>query len=457
MQQQGEWGSFGSQFGSGIQNSEFGTSGGGPSGGYRDQTNSAGNATQAVVEGSGRLWVGNLDYDVRQADLQSMFDPYGMLKSVDVMMEREDLTKSRGYAFVEYEDREDALKAQEELNGTNFFGRALQINVSTPKGQNFEYNQKPKHDGHQNKQNNFNNYNQNENNGARLFVGNLDFGVRKDHLMPIFEKFGHVESCIVIMDRDNPTKSRGFGFVQYTFQADAEQAAEEVDGMMLRGRTVRVNLAAPKGSAELEQNKKNYKSRFQQAKDKISRRIYVGNLDYKVRETDLEPLFVKFGELKKVQVMFEQENPDKSRGYGFVEFEKPTDAVQAAHEMNDYVLMGRNMRVNMATYRQGARMNEEGEEEEMIGPEEDGVSFAGPYQGAGEDNFRRKRKRKDFGEGDFYNNKDKRQKQNEAREETEEDLFGDDNSSAAYGSYMLTKYVLQSFRLQTSDMGLKRE
>jgi len=213
---------------------------------------------------------------------------------------------------------------------------------------------------------------------------------------------------------------------------------------------VRVNLAAPKGSAELEQSKKSYKSRYQQAKDKISRRIYVGNLDYKVRESDLEPLFVKFGELKKVQVMFEQDNPDKSRGYGFVEFEKPSDAVQAAHEMNDYVLMGRNMRVNMATYRQGARM----EEEEEFAPAGEEVTFAGPYQN--EDPFSRKgkRKRTDFGEeGNFhFSNEEKRKKAKEVKEETEEDLFGDDKSSPEYGSYMLTKYVLQSYRASAQGM-----
>jgi len=417
---QDQWNTFSSEFGNGIQNSE--------------------------IE-CGKLWVGNLDYEVREADLQSLFQNYGLLKSVDVLMDRDDMTKSRGYAFVEFEDREDALKAQEHLSGTNFFGRALQINLSTPRegGQNFNNNQQQFGGQKNNKQNN---YTQNENNGARLFVGNLDFGVRKEHLMPIFEKFGHVESCIVIMDRENPTKSRGFGFVQYTFQADAEQAADEVDGMMLRGRTVRVNLAAPKGSAELEQSKKNYKSRYQNVKDKISRRIYVGNLDYKVRESDLEPLFVKFGELKRVQVMFEQDKPDKSRGYGFVEFEKPSDAVQAAHEMNDYVLMGRNMRVNMATYRQGGRA---GEEEPM--EEDDGVIFAGPYQG-GDDSFRSsKRKRGKFEDDQEFGfpEENKRQKKPEVREETEEDLFGEDKSSAQYGSYMLTKYVLQSYRATTQS------
>lgn len=166
------------------------------------------------------------------------------------MMERDDPSKSRGYAFVEYEDKEDAKKASEELNGSSFFGRALQVNVSTPRGQNNNFNKSSeREDGF--KQNHLSRLESKwiKQSSSRLFVGNLDFGVRKEDLVPIFEKFGHLESCIVIMDRENPNKSRGFGFVQYSFQADAERAAEDVDGMVLRGRTVRVNIAAPKGSA----------------------------------------------------------------------------------------------------------------------------------------------------------------------------------------------------------------
>jgi RNA recognition motif-containing protein len=51
-------------------------------------------------------------------------------------------------------------------------------------------------------------------NSARLFVGNLDFNVREEDLRKSFDKFGRIQSCIIIMDRDQPSKSRGFGFVQ---------------------------------------------------------------------------------------------------------------------------------------------------------------------------------------------------------------------------------------------------
>jgi cold-inducible RNA-binding protein len=73
--------------------------------------------------------------------------------------------------------------------------------------------------------------------------------------------------------------------------------------------------------------------------------IYVGNLSYKVQETELSSLFEEFGEVVSVKIIQDQET-GRSRGFAFVEMASQEDAEKAIEELNDTVLMGRNLVVN---------------------------------------------------------------------------------------------------------------
>ncbi len=78
--------------------------------------------------------------------------------------------------------------------------------------------------------------------GKKLFVGGLAWGTSDQSLREAFEAHGEVTEAKVIMDRDTG-RSRGFGFVSYTSDQDAESAIQALDGSMLDGRTIRVNEA----------------------------------------------------------------------------------------------------------------------------------------------------------------------------------------------------------------------
>lgn len=77
---------------------------------------------------------------------------------------------------------------------------------------------------------------------SKLFVGGLSWNTTDDGLRSAFENFGPVREAKVITDRDTG-RSRGFGFVTFEAQADAEKAMQEMDGTELDGRRVRVNEA----------------------------------------------------------------------------------------------------------------------------------------------------------------------------------------------------------------------
>lgn len=81
---------------------------------------------------SRKLYVGNLPYDVGEADLQQLFAGVGGVESVNVM--RDQATgRARGFAFVEMSTDEGAQKAISELNETQLGGRNLTVNEARPK------------------------------------------------------------------------------------------------------------------------------------------------------------------------------------------------------------------------------------------------------------------------------------------------------------------------------------
>jgi RNA recognition motif-containing protein len=76
----------------------------------------------------------------------------------------------------------------------------------------------------------------------KLFVGGLSWDTNDASLKQAFEQFGEVTDAKVISDRDTG-RSRGFGFVTFADDGDADQAVRQMDGKSLDGRAIRVNEA----------------------------------------------------------------------------------------------------------------------------------------------------------------------------------------------------------------------
>ena len=78
-----------------------------------------------------------------------------------------------------------------------------------------------------------------------LFIGSLANATTDDSLKAHFEQIGEVSSARVITDRDSG-RSKGFGFVEFTDEANNQKAVDELDGKDLDGRAINVSLARPK-------------------------------------------------------------------------------------------------------------------------------------------------------------------------------------------------------------------
>ena len=79
-----------------------------------------------------RIYVGNLNYDTSEEEIQSLFSEYGDVDEVAVITDRE-TGRSRGFAFVTMPASREAEAAIEALNGHQLDGRSLTVNEARPK------------------------------------------------------------------------------------------------------------------------------------------------------------------------------------------------------------------------------------------------------------------------------------------------------------------------------------
>lgn len=79
----------------------------------------------------------------------------------------------------------------------------------------------------------------------RLFVGGLSYSTTSDELRDLFSKIGNVSSADVITDKFT-NQGKGFAFVEYVNDADADKAIKELNGTEFGGRKIVVNEARPR-------------------------------------------------------------------------------------------------------------------------------------------------------------------------------------------------------------------
>ncbi len=80
---------------------------------------------------------------------------------------------------------------------------------------------------------------------TNIFVGNLSFNATEASVRNLFSQYGQVDRVSIVTDRDTG-QARGFGFVEMSNNAEAQQAIAQLNGQELDGRAMNVNEARPK-------------------------------------------------------------------------------------------------------------------------------------------------------------------------------------------------------------------
>ena len=78
------------------------------------------------------IYIANIPFSAAEGDVKGLFAPYGRVISVKIIQDKE-TGKSRGFGFVVMQNDEEALKAIQALNGSDYLGKKLAVSEARPK------------------------------------------------------------------------------------------------------------------------------------------------------------------------------------------------------------------------------------------------------------------------------------------------------------------------------------
>uniref|UniRef100_A0A8D3DSY4 Polyadenylate-binding protein n=1 Tax=Scophthalmus maximus TaxID=52904 RepID=A0A8D3DSY4_SCOMX len=275
------------------------------------------NAQHAPSYPMASLYVGDLHPDVTEAMLYEKFSPAGPILSIRVC--RDMITRrSLGYAYVNFQQPADAERALDTMNFDVIKGRPLRIMWS-------QRDPSLRKSG-----------------VGNIFIKNLDKSIDNKALYDTFSAFGNILSCKVVCDENG---SKGYGFVHFETHEAAERAIEKMNGMLLNDRKVFVGRFKSRKEREAELG----------ARAREFTNVYIKNFGEDMDDEKLKELFGRYGPALSIRVMTDESG--KSKGFGFVSFERHEDAQKAVDDMNGKDMNGRQVYVGRAQ-KKGERQNE---------------------------------------------------------------------------------------------------
>jgi polyadenylate-binding protein len=153
---------------------------------------------------------------------------------------------------------------------------------------------------------------------GNVFIKNLDTSIDHKALHDTFAAFGTVLSCKVALDSSG--QSKGYGFVQFEHEEAAKSAIKQLNGMLINDKQVYVGFFV----RHQERIRTNGSPKFTN--------VFVKNLSETLNDEDLKKLFGPFGVITSATIM--KDANDKSRCFGFVNFQSSDSAAAAVEKLN---------------------------------------------------------------------------------------------------------------------------
>ncbi|XP_026431086.1 oligouridylate-binding protein 1-like [Papaver somniferum] len=273
------------------------------------------------------VYVGNIHFQVTEPLLQEVFASTGPLEGCKLIRK-----EKSSYGFVDYFDRRSAALAILSLNGRHLFGQPIKVNWAYASGQREDTS------GHFN-----------------IFVGDLSPEVTDATLFACFSVYSSCSDARVMWDQKTG-RSRGFGFVSFRNEQEAQSAINDLTGKWLGSRQIRCNWAT-KG-AGVNDDKQNFDAKSmaelsngtsddgQEKKNEDAPEnnpqyttVYVGNLAPEVTQLDLHRFFHALGAgvLEEVRVQ-------RDKGFGFVRYSTHEEAAMGIQMGNANMLYGKTIK-----------------------------------------------------------------------------------------------------------------
>ncbi|CAH9055868.1 unnamed protein product [Cuscuta epithymum] len=267
------------------------------------------------------VYVGNIHPQVTEPLMQEVFSSTGLVEGCKLIRK-----EKSSYGFVHYYDRRFAALAILALNGRQLFGQPIKVNWA------YTSNQREDTSSHYN-----------------IFVGDLSPEVTDVMLLSCFSAYPSCSDARVMWDQKTG-RSRGFGFVSFRNQQDAQSAINDT-GKWLGSRQIRCNWATKGANANDDIHSSDARSVVELTNgisddgaeatnseapenNPLYTTVYVGNLAAEVTQHDLHCHFHGLGAGIIVEVRVQRD-----KGFGFVRYSTHAEAALAIQMGNSHSLL----------------------------------------------------------------------------------------------------------------------
>ncbi|KAL5275323.1 Sxl family protein [Megaselia abdita] len=158
------------------------------------------------------------------------------------------------------------------------------------------------------------------NSGTNLIINYLPQDMQDRELYSLFRTIGPINTCRIMRDYKTGY-SYGYGFVDFASEADAMRAINNLNGITVRNKRIKVSFARPGGEQLRDTN------------------LYVTNLSRSITDEQLETIFGKYGQIVQKNILRDK-HTGTPRGVAFIRFNKREEAQEAISALNNVIPEG---------------------------------------------------------------------------------------------------------------------
>ncbi|CAD5208548.1 unnamed protein product [Bursaphelenchus xylophilus] len=282
-------------------------------------------------------FIGQIPKDIFEDKIAEKFAEVGKIYDLRLMLDPI-MGRSRGYAFLVYETKEQAHEAVKKFDGHEILpGKALKVNVSVA--------------------------------NRRLFVGNIPKAKSKEDILEELKKHPELENVTDVIiysfpDASESKKNRGFCFVDFGDHKSASDARRKLAGGKIRPWNTDLVVDWAEQQAEPDEETMS-----------TVKVLYVKNLKEAVTEEKLNEIFKEYGEIERVK---------KIRDYAFIHYKERESAVKAMEALQGTKIEDVEVEISLAKPQQDNKLKKKPMPRVGGPPGKGGPSkFGGPPKGRG--------------------------------------------------------------------------